>query len=259
MKRSTILSVFTAILIAGTAFGQWNIQIVDNSGDAGTHADIAYDTQGFPHIVYIIEQLSSIDYINYAYWTGSAWNIQELGSDNFNITDCAITIDAGGEIHCCWWEDYPNYLYYENISTGTQTHWNYSTIEFLDISTEKNMHFGDYQVHICFELNSALKHRWYNAGSSQWEEETIDGSADVGDHCSIDTDNDDNIHVCYYDDGGNSLKYGKKEGGVWSTMYVDQTGDAGEYCSIIVDDNGVPHISYYDGANANLKYATLAP
>ena len=254
------IMLITLLVLTSMLSAQWNIQTIDNSGDAGTKNDIAYDAQGYPHVVW----KSGSNQILYSYWTGSAWSAsQDLGVCEYNL---AIDIDPAGDVHIVW-NHYSsnNYtLEYRNITSGESKDWdsyfNNSTLyhksDYVDIAVERIMYYGKYQVNIIFDtgLNN-LRHLRYDASQTIWVQGSLDAAANVGDYCQIISDNDGQIHAVYYDTGATSLKYAKYDGTNWNVMYVDEA-DVGEYCSIAVDASGNPHISYYDAANGNLKYAT---
>lgn len=44
--------VLATSMVAGGALAQWNLDTIDNSGDVGKYADIAYDSNGYPHVAY---------------------------------------------------------------------------------------------------------------------------------------------------------------------------------------------------------------
>lgn len=84
---------------------------------------------------------------------------------------------------------------------------------------------------------------------------TVDNSADVGAHASIDARSETNIQIAYYDQTNGDLKHARWDGSTWSTTVVDSQGDRGPHASIALDSQGDAHISYYDATNQNLMYA----
>ena len=92
---------------------------------------------------------------------------------------------------------------------------------------------------------------------SNWENFTIDYSADVGQYSSIAVDSNNSIHISYYDVTSGNLKYASNSGGSWSNYPIDTTASiVGRYTSIDTDSNDNVHISYGDLNAWNLKYAT---
>jgi len=92
---------------------------------------------------------------------------------------------------------------------------------------------------------------------SNWENFTIDSSADVGQYSSIATDSNDELHISYYDVSSGNLKYASNSGGSWTNYPIDTTAAiVGRYTSLDIDSNDNVHISYGDLNAWNLKYAT---
>ena len=92
---------------------------------------------------------------------------------------------------------------------------------------------------------------------SNWENFTIDSSADVGQYSSIATDSNDELHISYYDVSSGNLKYASNSGGSWTNYPIDTTAViVGRYTSLDIDSNDNVHISYGDLNAWNLKYAT---
>ena len=80
---------------------------------------------------------------------------------------------------------------------------------------------------------------------SNWENFTIDSSADVGQYSSIGVDSNNEIHMSYYDVSSGNLKYASNSGGSWSNYPIDTTASiVGKYTSLDIDSNDNVHISY---------------
>jgi len=88
---------------------------------------------------------------------------------------------------------------------------------------------------------------------------------DVGYHCSLGFDTNDNPHIAYYDSTHPSLKYAEWTGTEWQIETIegyglDIGGAAGRYASLAFDDDGDAHVAYlvdYAGEDElSLNYAT---
>jgi len=90
-----------------------------------------------------------------------------------------------------------------------------------------------------------------------WIIETVDASANVGEHSSITIDSDGFPHIAYYDSHWHNLKYAtpSRISPGWLIEPVDTPGDVGSQPSLALDSNDRPHISYRDNSNEALKYA----
>jgi hypothetical protein len=98
------------------------------------------------------------------------------------------------------------------------------------------------------------------ASPTTWIIETVDASADVGQHSSIAIDSDGFPHVAYYDLYWANLKYATPSripgpGPLWVITPVDTPGEVGSSSSLALDSGDNPHISYYDHTNGDLKHA----
>ncbi|MFL2968892.1 MAG: hypothetical protein ACJZ6A_07070 [Candidatus Poseidoniaceae archaeon] len=92
---------------------------------------------------------------------------------------------------------------------------------------------------------------------SNWENFTIDSSADVGKFSSIVADSNGELHISYRDSTNGHLKYASNAGGTWTSYPIDNGGGyIGRYTSIDVDSNDKVHISYGNLNSWDLKYAT---
>lgn len=92
---------------------------------------------------------------------------------------------------------------------------------------------------------------------SNWENFTIDSSADVGKFSSIAVDSNGELHIAYRDATNGHLKYASNAGGTWTNYPIDNGGGyIGRYTSIDVDSNDKVHISYGNLNSWDLKYAT---
>lgn len=271
---SRFVSLMTAVfLLAVAAQAQWNIQTIDNSGNAGSGTDIAYDASGNPHVVYLAGQT-----VKYTHWTGSGWApIQQLAAANgpWNVYSCSVFVSDDGQVHAAGTLQYQYYTHYHrawytNITTGSSWTYDYWTQESgqygWDSWTSCTLVVGPapwHEPHVIFQdydynpTTYRLVDRWYDHSAAQWVVSTIDGANDVGSYCNAAISGNGDIHVAYYDRGGTSLKYARRVGTTWSVQYVDEMGDVGSYCNIAVDGSNVPHISYYDATNHLLKYATI--
>jgi hypothetical protein len=87
----------------------WSVELVDQNGDAGRYAALAYDADGNPHISYFVFESETAGMVRYARWDGSAWGIENVDTlDDVQagmvgarkITSLAI--DEGGTIHLAY-------------------------------------------------------------------------------------------------------------------------------------------------------------
>ena len=263
MKRSgTILFIF--FVLTNFAFAQWNTQTVDNSGDVGKWSDIAYDSQGYPHIVYFDD---TDDDIMYAWWDGTAWHYEEISPAGWSsFKGCSIALDNQDHPHVALNVTNYNQIEYWEKTSGS---WNYVVIEraggaggYPDICLYYNSSTGNTIPHIVYYKwygldEKVLRHAYYDNNTNQWIKETIDAANDVGIWPHIVSDASGHLYVSYYDQGAGALRFAYYNGTQWSTAVIDDVGDVGRYNSIALDATGTPCISYYDATNGDLKYVRI--
>jgi hypothetical protein len=91
----------------------WHPEYVDTVSDIDGLLDLALDTQGYPHIVYVHDDSGSR--IKYAYFDGSIWNLASLadtrtwydesGSYRSLLVRPAIAVDANDNAHIAYYTD----------------------------------------------------------------------------------------------------------------------------------------------------------
>lgn len=283
MKPKTLTLTLLALAFCATlGFAQtWNLQTIDNSGDAGKNSSICYDANGYPHIAYVTQRTK----VMYTHWTGKGWYTEQVDDDTSMCWGQEDTLSVSIAIS-------PNtgviFVFYTDITDANNAfHWDdYSSIKYKYKtgsvwSTKNNIKAYEYSGYYplayflspksaFIDANDYIYLTYYNKKDGDlfiWKKLTgqipdtsttlIDGSGDVGKYHSMSVESDGNIHVSYYDFTGQDLKYAFWDGIVWSSQIVDQTGAVGKWNSITVDALHKAHISYYDETNGNLKYAKM--
>lgn len=281
MKSHIILGCFLVpvALLASTLYASkgWDIQTVDNSGDTGYYSSIAYDSQGYPHIVYYNSSTRSL---MYARWTGEGWQCETIQQSSYSYyfygQYCSIAIDDEDKPHVAYcyrttrFGDYCGplaslmYAFKDNdgwhITTvhdgciGFQHYTYYGYHTSIAVSRDPNM--GTVVPHIAYyaEHGGDLWHAWRD---TEWNKEIVDGAGDVGLYTSIALDYQQHIYISYYDAGGQDLKFAYYDGSQWGTQIIDDADAVGKYSSLVLDALGIVHITYYDETNGQLKHASL--
>jgi hypothetical protein len=237
----------------------WNIQTVDGTVDTTNYrggdsysgwsgyTSLRLSNAGHPSISY----KSNDGNLKYAYWTGSAWDIQTVDETDL-WGDTSLALDS---------VDDP-YIIYIGVD-GELKHarrvdnvWDIQTVDSatnLDVSSLA-MDSAD-NSHIVYVDNDKydLKYAYWTGGA--WEVQTLDSSDNVGSDSSIDLDSLGNPHISFYNSTSSDLKYAHWTGSVWEVQVVDSVGIVGRQTSIVVDSLDDPHISYHNGTENALKYA----
>ncbi len=278
MKTTKKLFILVIILIPSLLNAQWNIQTIDNSGDVGQYNDIAYDSQGNPHIVYYNQSEFSV---MYAYWNTNGWTIEKLDNSysyTYGPIYSSIAIDTFDQVHICYNKYTHNLAWDYLIYTKIQSDGNRQNETILTSGGGRNKYqsislcleyvkvTGNIIPHICYKFCDFIYepdiidfyYCTYNYITSTWEFDLIDGGTNVGDWNDMAIDANGNLYVSYYDATDKDLKFAYYDGTSWSTQIIDGLySDVGQMTSIALDQNGVPHITYYDETNGNLKHATV--
>lgn len=281
MEKHIVLSWFLVpvALLATTVYASngWNIQTVDNSGDTGHYSSLAYDSQGYPHIVYYNSSSRSLMYTR---WTGGGWHSETIHAMPSPIYDervgefCSIAIDDEDNPHVAyylldwyfWGPGYHNagalwYAYKDNAG------WHISGIHglgdltycgsYTSIAVARDPNLGIVVPHIAYyaQTGGDLWHAWQDTGG--WHTAVVDGAGDVGQYTSIALDDQQHIYISYYDAGAQDLKFAYYDGSQWGSQIIDGADAVGKFTSLVLDALGTVHITYYDETNGNLKHASL--
>jgi hypothetical protein len=57
----------------------WSVEVVDNQGDTGRYASLAYDADGAPHIAYYVAESRETGIVRHAWKDTSGWQIEDVG------------------------------------------------------------------------------------------------------------------------------------------------------------------------------------
>ncbi len=250
-KRYIIIIVLLTVLITVTAdftgAGDWQITVVDSTGQVGYHTSLALDSSDNPHISY--NDVTNAD-LKYAWYDGT-WHTETVDSTGRVGYYTSLALDSSDNPHISYYDDSNDDLKYawydgiwrtETVDSMGDVGWNTSLA--LDSSDNPHISYNDV-------TNADLKYAWYDG---TWHTETVDSTGRVGYYTSLALDSSDNPRISYYDDTNDDLKYAWYDG-TWHTETVDSTGQVGYGTSLALDSSDNPHISYSDYTNGGLKYA----
>lgn len=249
------------VLAASTGAQDWNVQLVDDSGDVGFDSQIAVLSNGTPYIAFV----GGSSDLKLAWWVEqgeeSGWNFDVLGNATTSRTK-EMLVDAQDRLHLVWC--YASNSYYGIYSPVTQD-W---------VLGPEVVPMGMYYAHLDLTLwqsgddlipvvvgntdsGGVVKLAKRDPVSGTWTAETCSGTYFAYGPSSVAVDASGGYHVSFCESSGWNLVYaGKPAGGSWAYQTVDVTGNIGQYNSIIVDGSGAVYIAYYDATNGDLKFAT---
>jgi hypothetical protein len=287
------LLVFPPVAAAQVVF---HIETVDSTGDTGIGASIALDSQGRPHIAYIVRQNQDI---RYAVKTGAAWTVQPgplYADERTGVTLVLDSVDNPGIAH--------NGSYFRRVAGGWVEKYMGGFAPWFSTAAQDasgglqgvtiwSWGSGDYEGYVSYTERIG----------DTWSDFVLDDGTfyPTNPHASIVIDKHGDPHVSVTPTAGDSVRYWHRKNGVWSrvvftpgawssialdeqdsprisyydiiardlvlafqydgawvTAPLDQTGDVGEYTSQKIR-GGVSHVTYYTKSSGDLRYAVFNP
>ena len=236
----------------------WNVETVDSSHtpgySAGRTSSIAVDSNGYPHISYEYHfYVSGYIWSNlrYAYWNGSAWNIQTVDPGQWLGFWSSIALDRNGHPHISYKDSqFPGGLKYAK--------WNGTAWSIEDVELSREYAVGGFpslaldrndNPHISYvDGNDDGGIRYARWNRSAWIFDTVDAGPGgwFWHPTSLALDKNDNPHIGYYNNEIGDIKYVKWNGSSWNIASVDLIGASSVPVSLSLDKNDNPHVSYVD-------------
>jgi hypothetical protein len=252
------------LLSSSHAFGQeWNLQVVDDSGNVGFYSDLEVLSDGTPCILY--KGWHTGFYL--AWWIESlpgegGWRHTSLGSSSAEYA-AGIDVDSEDNLHIAW-VSYASGVYYGIFNVIAES-WDFGPEWVASVSVDAHAAITVLQVEgetipvVTYHRDGQTVHSvWRDPVTEGWIPEDLPATHRAYGPVSMIGDSEGRVHMSYYEPNGDDLIYAFK-GSLqipWGLQTVDLPGDVGQYSSIAVDDIGAIHIAYYDADNGDLKYAT---
>ncbi len=235
--------------------GTWVDERLDNSGQAGSHADMELDAAGNLHAAYYDEAFGDLRHV---FW-GPNWNARIASAGTFYSPGVGIK------------ENQPGVAYYD-LGAGQvglaqwADGWGKSPADFVsDPVAQVSQAVGSANRHISYYDADNQRLMVGQLSSAGWELRIVDESADVGRHNDLMLvgRNDGRPRIAYWDAKLQRVKVAVIEGAAAPVIHTNTVGP------VLNAASGYPHIaqlpganlgvSYYDGANGDLRFAQLDP
>jgi hypothetical protein len=253
--------------------GNWEIEVVDFSGDVGRFSSIAIDVNDNDsiHISYYDTSNANLKYATNA---SGEWLDETVDPTSGRGRYSSIAIDSAGKRYISYFDDTNGDL---RIAVKGSGPWHNELVENTDEAGRyTSIAVVDDVVHMSYSVQAAgvsttdyfLKHAQGTPGA--WQTEVVDGSGSGGTYTSIDVDDAGVLHISYHawflDDSDPLhpeytayLKHASGRLGSWTseTIVSGDDSDIGKYTSIAAAGSGLTlqlYISYL-GSDKQLRYA----
>ncbi len=234
--------------------GGWQVETIEQGGDAGKYPSLALDDNERPHISYYDAGQSQI---KYTAWDGSQWqtrsvyqlDFEDIDDWTYSIQVSSLALDSANQPHIVYdydglvWVNELRYVYW----TGSA--WQTRVIESVEKGVQSiregaalALDSAD-QPHVFYAISD--EHYYASWTGADWQIETVDdgvGGSNFPTRLALDSAN--RPHVAYFDAGGQDLEYAYKDASGWQRHTVDSAGYVGAYPSLALDAAGHPHFSY---------------
>ncbi len=248
LRGTVILCAVLAFAFPASAAAQipFDIETVDADGNTGIGASIALDSQGRPHIAYIVRQNQDI---RYAVKTGAAWTVQPgplYADERTGVTLVLDSADNPGIAH--------NGSYFRRVGGGWVEEYMGGFAPWF--STVAQDAAGGLQGVTIWSWGSGAYEGYVSYTErigDTWSDFILDDGTfyPTHPHASIVIDRQGDPHISVTSTAGDSVRYWHRTNGAWSQMVFTP----GAWSSIALDGQDAPRISYYDTVQRDLVLA----
>ena len=230
------------IKYASLSGNNWDIKTVTNLGLEDYYPNLAIDSSGIPHIVYINEDK---DNVRHTYFKNNTWQT-EIIDNRSSISQVSFRLDSNLHPHIAYLSKGLLYAY----NDGNK--WYKETVDdslwYDDVSLAMD---SKNRPHIAYSDDDNVKYAYKDVGG--WHIDEVDS----GSTPSLSLDNNDFPLIAYYDVNSGDLKYAHYDGNSWQPEVVDHIGDIHGIgrLSLALDSSSHPCIAYLDPPSEKIKYA----
>ena len=241
--------------VSGTGY-TWVIDTVD---DNAAKPSLAVDSNGVPHIAYLLEAMPG--FIKHAVLDDTGWDITTV-STGYLYGPLDIQLSEQDVPHISWHSHDQEDAAYGVLVDGQ---WQVQFIKHpghdgwdnnLAIDSAGRPHITSIDP-VQFGGQSGVEYATFD-GNSWTVEEVGSGPVPYEFGTFIALDSQERPHVVWYDNGDRDLKYALKDAGSWQISTVDSQGDVGRFPSLALDSQDKPVISYFESTGDSTGYVKVA-
>ncbi len=231
--------------------GVWYSETVED-GFLGEGNSIALDSHGLPHISYLDYTRSQLKLARRS--PAGAWQIQVVDDLQWFGGFTSLALDAADQAHITY-AGPPRGVRYARWDGAA---WQIEVLAGAGWSTALALDQAGRPHMVYFDTGPrSLVYGRRDAASWRWQ--TVDRTADVGQHATAARTPEGALAVAYYEAGHGDLRLAWRSSAGWQVETVDAAGDVGRYAALAFTAGALPRISYYDAANGDLKVARRGP
>lgn len=233
----------------------WETKSVDTAGDVGWYTSLALDSNGNPYISYIGMSDKSL---RYAHLDGSSWTTEIVSSNDSPCYYTSIAIDNNDNPYIAYEAYYTSLKCnsYQNSIWSTNLYTSGASFGSVSIDNNNRPCLSYYRS----STKSLIFSRWTG---SNWDNQIVDNSSDVGQCSVITVDADGNPCIAYLDATKHNVKYAHWTGNVWDVQTVGSIGSLSNTpIALSVDQENRPHLAFYTSTRSgtcDITYATVVP
>ncbi len=241
----------------------WDIGEIDPGGNRDATA-IVIDSQGHPHISYILCCVAGMRQVKYAYWNGTDWDLEVIDTVSTPYST-SIALDSAEQPHIAY-----NMGGVDGISfaSKTPTGWETELITTDPIWYARLALGSDDEPRIVYYHADDGALAFATRQGGEWTIETIEDdpspSIRIGRFPSISIGPDDALHVSYYyhpATGPNQLRYARTPSPCPGDLDHDGDVDLSDLAQLLSNYGATSGVSYEDGdldADGDVDLSDLA-
>ncbi len=239
----------------------WTHQLIDGASICGYNTDIAIDSQGNTHLMYLDTTLGYAWNLMYANNIGGSYMIYDLGQSVSYGFD--MTLDSEDHVHVAYHLRSNSAVSYGTNAGGSWTFGEvlggsllvYTGTEFsLSLDSQDRPHIAAATFN---SANSKDNIMYVRYDGSTWSSQLLDTATNVLHYVKLSVDNSDKVHLSYVESTNRDIRYTTNAGGSWSSTTLTTAYDVqGTSFAMVTDSMNKVHITFVDVWPKDIHYYT---